>query len=46
MSTSDSGSSGEILDILNFRCVIALPILTDRGRHFVKKLNMTKLTDI
>lgn len=38
IGTSDSGNSGEILEILNLRCVIALPILTDNGRHFVKKL--------
>ena len=43
ISTSDSGSSGEILEILNLRWVIALPILTDKGRHFVKKLQA--LTD-
>ena len=44
--TSDSGSSGGMFEILNLRCVMALPILTERGRHLVKKLCMCHVINV
>jgi hypothetical protein len=41
MLTSSSGISGDIRVMLNLTYLIALPILTDRGLHWVKKLKQT-----